>query len=111
MLQTELATAEFMDDFERYGHESEANIVINKGFFEYFAVEGSYEGEDYPIGFDEETKMGDYYRYLVPSAYAPISDFPKDFHHIIAVSTNLDFTIDRLISNDEINKYFPSCYS
>lgn len=102
---------EFIDDFKKYGHESEANIAINKGFFEYFAVEGSYEGEDYPIGYDGKTKMGDYYRYLVPSVYASISDFPKDFHHIIAVSNSLDFTKDRLLSNDKIDKYFPRCYS
>ena len=102
---------EFMKDFEKYGRESEVNIVINRGFFEYFAVEGCYEGQDYPVGYDGKTKMGDYYRYLVPSIYASINDFPKDLHHVIAVSPILDFTRDRVLDNSKINDYFPYCYS
>ena len=102
---------ELLRDFEMYGRESEVNLVINRGFFEYYAVEGSREGEDYPVGYSGKTKMGDYYRYLVPSIYASINDFPKDLHHVIAVSPILDFTRDRVLDNSKINKYFPCCYS
>ena len=98
-------------NFKVCGQASEVNLAVNKGFFEYYAVEGSYEGEDYPVGYNGKTKMGDYYRFLVPSIYASISDFPKDLHHVIAVSPTLDFTRDRVLDNNKINEYFPSCYS
>lgn len=93
------------------GNYSEVNLAINRGFFEYFAVEGNKEGEDYPVGYSGKTKMGDYYRYLVPTIYASIEDFPKELRHLIAVSPVLDFTSDRVLKNEKINYYFPSCYS
>ena len=93
------------------GNYSEVNLAINRGFFEYFAVEGNKEGEDYPVGYSGKTKMGDYYRYLVPTIYASIEDFPKELRHLIAVSPVLDFASDRVLKNEKINYYFPSCYS
>ncbi|MCA6223147.1 hypothetical protein [Photorhabdus antumapuensis] len=93
------------------GHYSETNLPVNKGFFVYHGVEGSYEGEDYPIGYDGETKMGDYFRYLMPTIYASIDDLPKELHRGIAISDTVDFTVDRLLDNDLINTYFTRMYS
>ena len=102
---------ELREDFIDFGRESEINFIANRGFFEYFALEGGYnDSGDFPIGYDGETKNGDYYRYLVPSIYASINDFPSELHHIIAVSNTLDFTKDRLLDNNKINEYFPNCY-
>ena len=102
---------EFKEEFESLGRMSEINIIVNRGFFEYYAVEGGYdEDKDYPVGYDGETKNGDYYRFLVPSIYASILDFPKDLRHIIAVSPTIDFTRDRVFDNNKINDYFPYCY-
>lgn len=89
---------------------SEANFAINKGVFIYFAVEGNYPGEDYPVGYDGESEMGDYYRYLVPTVYGSIDDFPDELKSGIAVSDSIDFTVDRLIPSKSINQYFKTMY-
>ncbi len=86
------------------------NLPSKKGYFVYHGIEGSNEGEDYPVGYDGDTKMGDYFRYLVPTVYASISDFPKELWHGIAVSDELDFTKDRVLDNHKINTYFPRNY-
>ena len=85
-------------------------LPIYKGFFIYQGIEGSYEGEDYPIGYEGKTKMGDYFRYLMPTIYASIEDFPEELRHGIATSDTVDFTTDRLLDNDKINEYFPRMY-
>jgi len=95
-----------MEDYIDRKNYSDANIAINKGLFFFQALEGSQEGEDYPVGYSGHTKMGDYFRYLVPSIYANIHDIPKDLWCAIAASDNLDFTKDRLLDNDQINHYF-----
>ena len=56
-----------------------------KGCFLYNAVDGYSDGEDYPVGYEGQTKMGDYFRYLIPTVYASISDFPKELWHGIGV--------------------------
>lgn len=89
---------------------NEINMPARKGFFIYHGVEGSFEGEDYPVGYDGKTKMGDYFRYLMPTIYASIEDFPKELRHGIAVSEVIDFTVDRLLDNDRISEYFPRMY-
>lgn len=89
---------------------SEINLPSRKGFFVYHGIEGSVEGEDYPVGYDGKTKMGDYFRYLMPTVYASIEDFPEEIRHGIAVSDTVDFTNDRLLDNDKINEYFPRMY-
>lgn len=109
-LNKESILNELKNDFSDSGHYSEANLIINKGFFEYQAVEGSSEGEDYPVGYNGNTKMGDYFRYLIPTIYASIEDFPEELRHGIVVSETIDFTIDRLFDNDKINEYFPRMY-
>ena len=88
----------------------DARIPIDKGFFIYEAVEGTLPGEDYPVGYDGETKMGDYFRYLQPTIYGSIEDFPKELRGVIAVSETIDFTKDRLLDNNLINLYFPKVY-
>lgn len=88
----------------------ECNLPSRKGFFVYHGIEGSFEGEDYPVGFNGNTKMGDYFRYLIPTIYASIEDFPEELRHGIAVSDLVDFTTDRLLDNDKINEYFPRMY-
>ena len=88
----------------------EENLPSKKGYFVYLAIEGSNQGEDYPVGYEGATKMGDYYRYLVPTIYASIEDFPQELWHGIAVSDTLDFTKDRVLDNDKINTYFPRNY-
>ncbi|WP_320704132.1 hypothetical protein [Pectobacterium aroidearum] len=99
---------------ERSGHEhklGEYNVPSVKGFFVYHGIEGSYEGEDYLAGYDGETKMGDYFRFLIPTVYGSINDFPSELRHGIAVSDVADFTTDRLFDNDRVNDYFPKMYS
>lgn len=88
----------------------ECNLPSRKGFFVYHGIEGSVEGDDYPVGYDGKTKMGDYFRYLMPTIYASIEDFPEELRHGIAVSDTVDFTNHRLLNNDKINVYFPRMY-
>ncbi|EOC1336006.1 hypothetical protein ACI09U_003804 [Cronobacter turicensis] len=92
------------------GELRDENIPSRKGFFIYHGVEGDSHGQDYPVGYDGETKMGDYFRYLMPTVYASIEDFPEELRCGIAVSDTIDFTTDRLLDNDQINEWFPRMY-
>ncbi|EOV9657194.1 hypothetical protein ACN5L1_002794 [Cronobacter turicensis] len=92
------------------GELRDENIPSRKGFFIYHGVEGDSHRQDYPVGYDGETKMGDYFRYLMPTVYASIEDFPEELRCGIAVSDTIDFTTDRLLDNDQINEYFPRMY-
>ncbi|PHM30095.1 hypothetical protein [Xenorhabdus innexi] len=76
---------------------SEINMPSRKGFFIYHGIEGDNPGQDYPVGYEGETKMGDYFRYLVPTVYASIDDFPEELRRGIVVSDTVDFTVDRLL--------------
>ncbi|MDX6915144.1 hypothetical protein R9X49_08470 [Pectobacterium carotovorum] len=99
---------------ERSGHEQkigEYTVPSVKGFFVYHGIEGSSEGEDYLVGYEGNTKMGDYFRFLTPTVYGSIDDFPSELRHGIAVSDVVDFTTDRLFDNAKINDYFPRMYS
>ncbi|MFT0213887.1 hypothetical protein VQ643_14995 [Pseudomonas sp. F1_0610] len=91
--------------YESRQKSSDLNLAINKGLFVYHAVEGTYEGEDTVVGYDGSTKMGDYYRFLVPTKYATIEDFPVELRDLIAVSNTLDFTQDRILDKN-IDEYF-----
>lgn len=88
----------------------EYSLPSIKGLFVYHAIEGSYEGEDYPVGYESKTKTGDYFRFLVPTVFGSIEDFPYELRRAIAVSEKLDFSEKRLIDNDKINDFFPGCY-
>ena len=87
----------------------EYSLPSIKGVYIYHAVEGNKEGEDFPVGYDGLTKMGDYFRYLVPTVFGGIHDFPKELWSAIAVSDTLDFTVDRVLDNNKINDYFTYC--
>lgn len=87
------------------------NLPSRKGIFIYQAVEGDQEGDDYPVGYEGETKMGDYYRYLMPTIYATIDDFPRELWNGIALSKTVDFTKDRIVFNNNINQYFTNVVS
>lgn len=99
-----------MDDYKELGIHSYTNIPINKGFYIYEAVEGYKEGDDYPVGYDGPSKMGDYFRFLQPTIYGSIEDFPKELRGLVAVSKTVDFKVDRLLDNNLINTYFPEVY-
>ncbi|WP_380184884.1 hypothetical protein [Kalamiella sp. sgz302252] len=88
----------------------EYSLPSIKGLFVYHAVEGSYEGEDYPVGYESNTKTGDYFRFLMPTVCATIDDFPYKLRRIIAVSKTIDFSKEKVIDNDEINEFFPDLY-
>jgi hypothetical protein len=98
------------EDFKERENYSDANIPINKGIFIYEAIEGNKEGEDYPVGYEGHTKMGDYFRFLCPTIFGSIEDFPKELWHGIAVSDTLDFMENILLDNSKINLYFPRTY-
>ncbi len=100
----------YKEDLSDRKNYSDVNLSINKGLFLYHAIEGNNESEDYPVGYDGATKMGDYFRHLVPTIYGSIEDFPKEIRHGIAVSNTLDFTKDRVLDNNKINEYFPKYY-
>ncbi|ENX5418949.1 hypothetical protein MMK51_001137 [Proteus mirabilis] len=81
------------------------------GMFYFEALEGQSIGEDYPIGYEGKTKMGDYFRFIVPTVYATIADIPEELRKYIVVSDSLDFTKDRLLDNNKISDYFTHMYS
>jgi hypothetical protein len=97
---------ELLNDLAESGNYSETNLSVNKGLFVYHAVEGSVPGEDYPVGFEGETKMGDYFRYLVPTKFSHIDEFPVSLRKGFVRSKNLDFMLDRVIESSKINDYF-----
>lgn len=106
-LYSKIYMENFIEQNSNYNLElQDENLPSRKGIFIYQAIEGNKEGEDYPVGYEGKTKMGDYYRYLMPTIYATINDFPKELWHGIALSNTLDFTQDRLIFNNDINQYF-----
>lgn len=105
-IEKNILIQELKEDLDSNKNYSEVNFCVNKGLFVYHAIEGSREGEDYPIGYNGNTVMGDYFRFLVPTIYGTVQDFPEDLRQYIVVSNELDFTNDRIVRNDQINKYF-----
>lgn len=101
---------EFDKQLDRNFKYSTALIGCKMGMFLFEGLEGYSKGEDYPIGYDGETKMGDYYRFIVPTVFATIEDIPLPLRQYIAVSSTIDFTKDRLLDNDKISEYFPRMY-
>ncbi|WP_286788113.1 MULTISPECIES: hypothetical protein [unclassified Pseudomonas] len=88
----------------------EYDVPYKKGFYIYHAVEGDSPGEDYPVGYNGSTEMGDYFRYLIPTRMAYISNIPASLRGIVVVSNALDFSKDQLIPNKDINKVFANLY-
>ena len=83
-------------------------LWLIKVFFIYEALEGNKDGDDYPIGYEERSKMGDYFRHLLPTIYGYAEDLSIELRKGIAFSPTLDFTTDRFLDNDLINDYFPT---
>lgn len=92
------------------GNYSDTNLAVNKGFYIYQAIEGSMPGQDYPVGYHDNTNMGDYFRYLMPTIFASIYDIPEELRNGVAVSETVDFMDARLLDNSKINEYFTSMY-
>lgn len=105
-LETRESRKEFIEKMNLNPLLSDESLPARKGIYIYQAIEGNKEGDDYPVGYEGKTTMGDYYRYLMPTVYATIEDFPKELRHGIAVSHTLDFSKDRLIFNHDIDKHF-----
>lgn len=101
---------EFDKQLDRNFKYSTALIGCKMGMFLFEGLEGYSKGEDYPVGYDGETKMGDYYRFIVPTVFLTIEDIPIPLRNYIVVSDTLDFTKDRLLDNDKISEYFPRMY-
>ncbi|CAG9412681.1 hypothetical protein NVI2019_PEGOAJLN_00871 [Providencia alcalifaciens] len=87
-----------------------AELATKMGMFCYEAIELPSEGDNYPIGYDGKTKMGDYYRFIVPTIFLTIDDIPVPLRNYIVVSDTIDFTKHRLLDNDKISEYFPRMY-
>ncbi|MFP8964988.1 hypothetical protein ACKC9G_00215 [Pokkaliibacter sp. CJK22405] len=89
---------------------SPLSAATRKGIFTYRGVEGYKEGDDTPVGFDGEFKMGDYYRFLRPTEYLKISELPAPLRQYVCISNSIDFNKDRLIESQHIDSYFPNTY-
>lgn len=85
---------------------SEFNLSVNKGLYVYHGVEGDNPGIDYPVGYSGESEMGDYFRFIVPTQFAVIDDFPSFLRKAIVVSDTVDFASDRLLKSSEISELF-----
>lgn len=101
------AVENWVNDRSSYSGElREYSLPAIKGLFVFHAVEGSKPNEDFPVGCNIKTEMGDYYSFLVPTVYGKIDDFPERLREVVAVSDSLDFRIDKIIKNDKINLHF-----
>lgn len=89
---------------------SEANLSVNRGLFVYHGVEGDNSGVDYPVGYSGVTRMGDYFRYLFPTVFSGVDDFPKALHIGLVKSDSFDFAKDKLLRNDQVNCHFPRMF-
>lgn len=94
-----------------YQELTEYSLPSIKGFYVYHALEDYVSSEDNPIGYEGDAKIGDYFRYLIPTVYASIEDFPEELRSLIAVSDTLDFTVDRAIFSMSINQSFKRSFN
>jgi len=92
------------------GRLTEYSLPSIKGFYVFHGVEGSVPGEDFPAGYDGNTVMGDYFRYLIPTAFARVEDIPVELRGLIAVSDSLEFSKSSVICNEKIDHLFTHLY-
>jgi hypothetical protein len=59
-----------------YQELTEYSIPSIKGFYVYHALEDYVSSGDNPIGYEGDAEIGDYFRYLIPTVYASMEDFP-----------------------------------
>lgn len=97
-----------MDQFAKPGTISDVSLAINKGLYVYHAIEGTLPGEDYPVGYDGPSKMGDYYRHVIPTIRATVDDIPEQYRQFVAQSDAVSFESDRLLDGALIDRLFPS---
>lgn len=98
------------NDLKENGRFSEIYPVTNCGFYIFYAVEGPSEGDDYPVGYEGKTQIGDYFRFLVPTKTASISDIPPIFYKVLCVSNELDFRKDRILRSSDITNRLITMY-
>ena len=94
-----------------YQELTEYSLPSIKGLYVYHALEDYVSSEDNPIGYEGDAEIGDYFRYLIPTACASIEDFPEELRSLIAVSDTLDFTVDRAIFSMSINQSFKRSFN
>jgi len=104
--RVEEVLADLQEDLVERGVFSEFNLPVNKGLYVYHGVEGDNPGVDYPVGYSGESEMGDYFRFLVPTKFADINEFPAFLRKGVVVSKNVDFSSDRLLKSSLINECF-----
>ncbi|MHC8298531.1 hypothetical protein [Pseudomonas sp. ZS1P83] len=92
------------------GKLTEYSLPSIKGFYVFHGVEGSAPGEDFPVGYDGGTVMGDYFRYLMPSVFARAEDIPVELRGLIAVSDFLDFSQNSVVCSEKIDHLFTHLY-
>lgn len=93
------------------GKLTEYSFPSIKGYYVFHGVEGSTPGEDFPVGYDGASVMGDYFRYLIPSVLAGIEDIPAGLRSLIAVSDSLDFSKDTIICSEHIDCLFTHLFA
>lgn len=101
---------DLQEDLVERGVFSEFNLPVNKGLYVYHGVEGDNPGVDYPVGYSGESEMGDYFRFLVPTEFSNIKEFPAFLRKGIVVSKTVDFSLDRLLKSSLINECFTAMY-
>lgn len=102
---------EVLDNITKYNQDSfknicDDNLPSRKGLFLFDAIRGYRPNCDYPVGYEGETEIGDYFSFLMPTDYATLDDIPEVFHSVIAKSNELDFTQTDLIKKQDIHRYF-----
>lgn len=89
---------------------TEYNVPSVKGFYVYHGVEGSLPNEDYPVGYEGQSQIGDYFRYLLPTITASIEDIPAPLRGCIAVCESFEFSERSFWSSDWVDAYFRTLY-
>lgn len=84
---------------------SDVSFVVNKGMFLYYGIECFGNDGKLLVNYNGAVKVGDYYRFLIPTKYSHIGNFPANFREAFAISNKLDFEKDRVLDKD-INEYF-----
>ena len=92
----------------RLGFINEYALPACKGLYVYHALEGDMPGMDRPVGFDGDADMGDYFKFLSPTVFASIEDFPDKFRSVIAKSRRFKFSELKMIKTVDLNRVFDS---
>lgn len=54
--------------------------------------------------------MGDCFKFLAPTVSSSIEDLPFELRSVVCVSDMLDFEVENMLSNVEINDFFVRQY-